>query len=298
MRLLILSTVLALLPGSLALGQEVFGDWMVFPGPNPEAEDLLPDADPENVFRIGQIIFENRPASELKIEHPIKKLADLPPVAEIVKSSDPSPSLVALARQQLSVPHRFDFERATVTDCGDAGLVWHVSYELSPKEGGSTGPPFRYRTLADGRGRIIPPELVVFDAFFHSANEGWSCSTLRLSTPPPKKDAALTEDKIRNLATKHLEAFIGSLPNDLPQALRKRMHYRNQQQVHIPFATDSMGAIVYYDLWAVNFVDSARKDRPNEVFTIWVAADGRLAKLRHLDIELNDDEQGAAPQRR
>src|SRR5258708_6709210 len=128
MRLMIIFAIIGLLPGSRAFGQDVFGDWMIFPGPNPAPKDLLPDSDAENLFRTGQIIFENPDESALKIEQPVKKLSDLPSVTEIVKRAEPNRSLEALVRQQLSAPHRFDFERATVSDCGDAGLVWRVSF--------------------------------------------------------------------------------------------------------------------------------------------------------------------------
>ena len=41
MKLLFIAAILALFPNSLAIAQDVFDYWMVFPGPNPDASDIL-----------------------------------------------------------------------------------------------------------------------------------------------------------------------------------------------------------------------------------------------------------------
>lgn len=294
MKRLIIAATFALFPASLAIAQDVFDYWMVFPGPNPDASDILPDADPESVFRIGQIVFENSVDDFSNVKNPVNNLADLPTVSEIVKSADARPHLQALVQQQLSSPHNFEFEQATVIDDGDAGFRWQVTYALYLKQGGGTGVPFRYVTVLDARGKIIPPRVTVFDAYFHSRTDGWSVSTLPLPQTQPARDASLTDSVIRNLATKQLE----TLAVGQAKGRANRMQYRNQELVRIPISTDSTGAIIYADIWAINFTDTERKDRPDEAFTVWIAADGHLAELRHLDVEINADEQSVAPERR
>lgn len=288
MRLSAIVASMFLLLGNTALGQDVLGPWQIFPGPNPEIENLLPDVDPESAFRIGQIIFDYPTDSALKGEAPVTELSDLPPVAAIAKDLDDDPALMALVNQQFSVPRRFFFEQATVARHGDAGFLWSVTYHIFPKEGGFSGAPYQYRTMAGRQGKLIPPRLTMFDAYFHSIGDGWTCSTLSLSASPVKPEAMLSEDEIRDRAVKHLETFYGSLPKEL-QSLQKRMQYRSQKQVRIPYATNAPGAIVYHDLRAVNFVDSARKSRQDEVLTVWATPDGRLATLRHLDSRLAND---------
>lgn len=196
MRALFALVLIVLLSCAAAIADEVFGNWMIFPGPNPEASELLCDADPDAVFRIGQIIFEYPFDRLAEDDDPVHDLSQLQSVAEAVKAATPSPALEALVAQQLIVPHEFHFESATILDRGDAGLMWNVNYELSPKAGGSTGVPFRYRAVLDGRGNLIPPRLTVFDAYFHSPKEGWTCSVLQLPSSPTAKDAALATESI------------------------------------------------------------------------------------------------------
>lgn len=293
MRLLIISMVFAVPPATAAFAQEPFGRWGIFPGPNPEASDLLPAADTESVFRIGHVLFEY--PEELDVEQPVEDVSDLPSVEAVVKAAEAHPALDALVQQQLMLPHRFALQEAKVSRRGDAGLVWQVTHALYPAQGGFSGVPYRYRTVADGRGKIIPPERTVFDAFFHSGKEGWTCSTLRLSSSPPEADPSLTEAAVQDRATKQLEAFGERLKDSGGSAFNKRMRYSNQQKVRIPVAADPAGVLVFQELWAVNFVDTELVRETDQVFTVWVAADGHVAQLRHLDRDLNPDEDVAQP---
>lgn len=294
MRLLIIAAAFALFANNFVIAQKVFDYGLVFPGPNPDASDILPEADPETVFRIGQILFENSADDFPETENPERQLSDLPSVSDIVKLAGSHPSVDALVQQQLSIPHNFKFEQATVTDLGDPGFRWQVSHVLYPKQGGGTGVPFRYVTVLDAHGKIIPPRITVFDAYFHSRTDGWSVSTLRLRRALPAIETSLTEAVIRDRAMKQLETFVVGKGNDRA----KRMQYRNQELVRIPVSTDSTGAIIYNDIWAINFADLANKDRPQEVFTVWVGADGSVAELRHFDGEIRADQQKVAPERR
>lgn len=280
-----IAAVALLLPSIPAAAQDAFGAWMIFPGPNPDVGELLQDDDTESAFRIGQIIFDY-PRKYAPLDEPfVGDLARLPSVASVVKSAESHPALDALVEQQLKVPHRFVFAQATVSDRGDAGFEWQITHELYPAKGGFSGVPFRYRTLIDGCGKVVPPRLTVFDAFFHSHDEGWTCSTLHLPADAPAPDTALTDAVIRERATEHLRAALA--PRKGQQSLARAMRYRDQQRVRIPVAEDPEGAIVDQELWAVNFVAPGRKSRPDEALTVWVAADGQMAELHSLDFELN-----------
>lgn len=281
MKILIAAVLGVLLSGSTAIGQEVFGSWMIFPGPNPEAADLLPAADPDTVFRIGQIIFDYPIDRLAKDPRPVSDLSKLQSVANAVKSAMPGPALEALVNQQLISPHKFHFTSTTVLDHGDAGLMWNINYDLFPKEGGFSGVPFRYRAVLDGHGRLISPRLTVFDAFFHSPNEGWTCSVLQLPATPTAKDSVLAAEEIRSRATEILSKRAERA--DAAEATKIRMVYESQERMRIPIATDATGKLIHVEIWAVNFRDPSRKERPAERLTVWVTEDGRLAEIRHLD---------------
>jgi len=281
MKILIAAILSVLLSGSTAIGQEAFGSWMIFPGPNPEAADLLPSADPDTVFRIGQIIFDY-PIDRLdKVPRPVSDLSNLQSVANAVNSAMPGPALEALVNQQLNSPHKVQFRSATVLDHGVTGLMWNITYDLLPKEGGFSGVPFRYQAVLDGNGRRISPRMSVFDAFFHSPDEGWTCTVLNLPATPTAKDSVLAAEEIRSLAT-------GSLSNraelaDTANATKIRMVYESQERIRIPIAMDSTGKLIHVEVWAVNFSDPSRKERREERLTVWVTEDGRLAEILHLD---------------
>jgi hypothetical protein len=279
--------LIVLLSRAAAIADEVFGNWMIFPGPNPDAADLLRDADPDAVFRIGQIIFEYPFDRLAKVDQPIDDLSKLQSVADSVKAATPGPSLGALVDQQLIISHEFHFESATILDRGDAGLMWNVTYELFPKKVGFSGVPFRYRAVLDGRGNLIPPRLTVFDAYFHSPKEGWTCSVLQLL--PAVKDAALDPEGIRSRATKSLRN--ATKHGDAAKEVMNRMAYHGQKVIQIPIAADATGKLVHVEIWAVNFCGPSRKERPDELFTVWVTADGRTADIQHLDHWWDADEQ-------
>ena len=286
MRILITVVLSVLLSRSAAIADDVFGSWMIFPGPNPDAADLLRDADPDAVFRFGQIIFEYPFGQLADVDQPVNDLSKLQSVADVVQAATPGPSLAALVDQQLIIAHEFHFESATILDRGDAGLMWNITYELFPKEGGFSGVPFRYRAVLDGRGSLIPPKLNVFDAYFHFPKEGWTCSVLQLL--PAAKGAALDPEEIRSRATKSLRDATkhgGATPEVL-----NRMAYRGQTVIQIPVAADENGKLDHVEIWAVSFCDASRKERPDELFTVWVTLDGRTADIQHLDHWWDADE--------
>ncbi len=286
-RTLIAAILIALFIRTDAIADDVFGNWGIFPGPNPEAADLLPDADPDTVFRIGQMIFEY-PIDRLgKDDQAFNELSLLQSVSDTVKKATPSPAIAAIVDQQLNTPHRFDFVSATVSSLGDEGLTWDVVYNLLPKEGGFSGTPYQYRAVLDGHGNLIPPQLTLFDAFFHSNKEGWTCCTLRLPTSPTAKDAALSAEKIRDIAMESL-ADRTKAPNAAVTA-RSRMKYDSQKIIRIPCVTNPTGGPEHVNIWAVSFRDPARKRDPalkedtGERLTVWVTESGRAADVRHLD---------------
>lgn len=289
MRVLFTTVIIVLLTGTDTNGDDVFGKWGIFPGPNPEAADLLPDADPDTVFRIGQIIFEYPLDRLARDAQPINELSKLMSVADAVKTATPSPALVAIVQQQLITPHEFHFVSASVSERGNAGFMWDVTYELFPKEGGFSGIPYRYRAVLDGHGNLISPQFTVFDAFFHSPEEGWTYSVLPLPTSPTAKDATLSAEKIRISATESLA--IRTKPENASETARSRMEYDSQKRIRFPVATDATGAPIHVEVWAVNFRDPSLKERSGERLTVWVTEDGRTAEVRHLDHSWYADEQ-------
>lgn len=288
MKTLMAAVFIAMYCGAAAGADDVFGGWGIFPGPNPEAIDLLPDADPGAVFRIGQVLFEY-PFDRMPEGHqPVKNLSQLQSVADAVTVATPGPLLVALACQQLTVPHRFQFTSATVLDYGDAGFIWRVTYELFPEESGSTGVPYRYLSVVDGHGNLVLPRRSVFDAFFHSHTEGWTCSVLQLPASPSVKEVVIAPAEIRSRAT---EALLNAKSHsDAAGTVARRMVYHGQKVVRIPVASGATGELIHVEVWAVNFRDPAKKGRPDELFTVWVAPDGRTAEIRHLDHAWETDE--------
>lgn len=286
MRILITVGLTVLLSRSAAIADDVFGSWMIFPGPNPDAADLLRDADPDAVFRIGQIIFQYPLGQLAEVDQPVNDLSKLQSVADAVQAATPGPSLAALVDQQLIISHEFHFESATILDRGDAGLMWNITYELFPKEGGFSGVPFRYRAVLDGRGNLIPPKLSVFDAYFHSPEEGWTCSVLQLL--PAVKGAALDPEEIRSRATISLRD--ATKHSGVTPEITNRMAYRGQTVIQIPVAADANGKLDHVEIWAVSFCDASRKEGPDELFTVWVTPDGRTADIQHLDHWWNTDE--------
>lgn len=291
MRLLFVPIVLALHLPSRATAEDVFGNWTIFPGPNPRPADLLPDAPPEALFRIGQIIFENPSTDSLRIQHQVRELAELPSVADVVKSAKAPPHLIALVKQQLPAPHRFQFEEASVVDYGDSGLMWEVTHALYPSQGGFSGVPFRYRTVLDGRGMVLRPQLIVFDSCFLSPESGWINSTLRLPSEHASSKSRLEPDLIRKRATQKLAQTIGPADGRPEDSLEARMLFRNQERIRIPISTKTDGTLQHTEIWAVNFRIAKRRLRPEEVFTVWVTTDGTVARIKTLKLWPDSDEQ-------
>lgn len=279
MKLLLTTAVFLLIPNTNGIADEVFGNWTIFLG-NPEATDFLPDADPENTFSIGQIIFEY-PVDRPRQDRPVTKLSELQSVAAIVKAAIPGPALRALIEQQLKLPHDFEFESAKVVDFGDDGFMWKVEFYLVPFQGGIAGVPFRYQALLDGHGKLIPPRLTIYDAFFHSSKGGWTSSAMRLPEGPTAKKSILTDKEIRQRAITSLVDATKRKADD--ERVAVDMVYQSQQLVSIPVATDEGGNVTKVNIWAVNFRDPAVQQPSKRLFTVWVTEDGRTADIGHID---------------
>ena len=125
--------------------------------------------------------------------------------------------------------------------------------------------------------------MTIFDAFFHSSEEGWTCSVLTLPARPPAK-AALAPEKIRTLATESLRNGTIETATDADKAVLMRMAYVSQELILIPVGADSNGKVMHAEIWAVNFRDPSRKARPDELFTVWVTVAGDTADIRRLDL--------------
>jgi len=69
------------------------------------------------------------------------------------------------------------------------------------------------------------------------------------------------------------------------------MVFQSQKLIQIPVAAEATGKLNHIEIWAVNFRDPTRKERSDELFTLWVTADGRTAGIKHLDHWWDADEQ-------
>jgi hypothetical protein len=282
MRYLLPLLLLAVLTVDSAGADDVFRSGKIFPGPNPEVSEILPDVDPDTSFRIGQIVFDY-PDDQVELAEPVMNLSQLQSVAEVVERAAPGRAIAALVEQQLTFPHDFEFASAIVKNHGDAGLVWTVTYELFPKMGGFSGVPFQYRAVVDGRGRLRRPRLTVIDEMFHSVEEGWTCSFLHLPGSPEDKETVLNPEEIRGRAMKALATDTKNEGSS--RSVRNRMEYDGQQLVRIPVSTDKSGETSSVEIWAVNFRDPRQKVHPKDRFTVWVTPSGRTADIRQLDCE-------------
>lgn len=274
----------AIVNGSSNAG-EPWGRRVLFPGPNPTASDLLPDADPDRVFLIGQILFEypveliEAPAPDVhsKDRKPITDLASLQSVAHVVKTATPDVAFEALVEQQLGEAQQIKFESATVSGNDQAGFDWHLTWVLYPKIGGSTGQPFRYHAMVTGHGEVIAPKLTVFDAHYRFAEKDWLCSMLPLEENKAADAPEPKEGTIRERAAKKLNAFVRE----------SSFQFVDQQLVHIPYKLNrKTRKIEHHDLWAVSYAETKQEKEHGEkdAFTVWVTKDGRVADLRQLDL--------------
>jgi hypothetical protein len=280
MRVALPLLLIAVLSTAASGTDEGFRTQTNFPGPNPEVWELLPDADPYTAFRIGQILFDY-PDEQVDLAEPVMNLSQLQSVAEVVERAAPGRAIAALVEQQLTVPHDFEFASAVVKNRGDSGFFWTVTYELFPKKGGFSGVPFQYRAILDGRGTLRRPRLTIFDAMFHSAEDAFTYSVLRLPSSTDAKNTVLTPEEIRGRATK---ALATDTQNERSaSSVMKRMEYDGQKLVRIPVSTENNGELIFVDIWAVSFRDPRRKTRPDDRFTVWVTPAGRTADIRQQD---------------
>lgn len=263
-----------------------FGAWQRFPGPNPELTDILQEVDSGRLFRVGQIVFT---LPDVCAELPRKAIARTEPsitVDEIIENGRPSKCILEIAQNQLGFEADADFVNASIFNCGDARKCCVVTYELRPKEGGTTGVPYQVRTMLDQSGGPYEPDLAIFDAYFHTDAEGWTVSVLTIPKSENNRKTLPSAEHAAELAQKQLSAYVQGFPADTIDKLHSRLKLKSQRKLQIPCYANANGDIGYIDIWAVNFSDSGRvkNSRPDEVLTIWVGSNG-AACLRQITSE-------------
>lgn len=275
--------------GGAAEESELFRRSMLFPGPNPTASDLLPDHDDQEVFQIGQILFAYPPVRRPEGSPAVSDLSKIQSVAKAVRSAKPDAALRALVRQQLGTRHRFHFAEAALRYDGNAGSLWHITWNLFPARGGFSGVPYTYTALVTPSGRVIEPERFVSDAYVCRGNLRWLCSTLRLSPPGERAADELAEATIRERATRAMKKFLDVPRADDSHTASPEMRFADQRLVRIPSAVADDGSLVSQPIWAVSFREPAdERDREeSDLFTVWVTGDGRVADLRVIELELS-----------
>ena len=233
-------------------------------------------------FRIGDMLFAYGYSSVP--ENGIRELAKVDSVARTIEKGMPDRSISALIDALLQWPHSFIFEEARLKDYGDMGLVWHLTWTLSPKNAGASGIPFRYTALVLPDGRVIRPDRALHDKYLAGPHE-LVCSLLSLKLSAPE-DVGPDETTIHARATQALNELISKSPKpDL------RFRFVDQQRVSLPVVLDEEGNIKTREVWAVNFVSESRESlgpRGPDVFTIWVSESGDVADLKFLSVEGND----------
>ncbi len=266
--------------GGPALGSEVFDSWQVFPGPNPEAAELLPNH--TDAFRIGHIIFTYDAPLNVADHGPHRAADDLPSMGEVIRLAEPNQGLQALVTSQLGQRHDFELEQVIFDFANDSARGWTVTWHLFPSLGGFTGKPFRYMSVFAPTGQVLYPACHVFDAYYHFGLREWFCSTLELSQITTPRDAVISQESAQRIAAKRMQEF-EEVVNSEDRAEKAQMRFAEAVLIHVPWPRSKTDPIDYCTVWAVNFVresnDSPDRERR---FTIWVSADGHPCDLRLL----------------
>jgi hypothetical protein len=278
--------ILSLFPSNQAVSQEVFDHWKVFPGPNPQEYDFLPFEQAERSFCLGHLVFTLPDYEHIKGVVPPSSLRELPSVAQLVEASKPLKYEVDLVSQQLSTELDFEFSEATLHANSGNGYYWTMVHHVSfTSPGGRTGPPIIYKSLLDWQGHRIRPQIAIFDLFCHSVDEGWTFSMLPISVDQNSPKEKLSEHDVVRLAKDRLASHFIEAKKPQLHGVFERLKFVDLKKVEIPVEVDVNDKVVCREIWAVNFVDDAKLERPGEkqYLTLWVSLDGKVAEIQSLD---------------
>lgn len=250
-------------------------------GSDPNLCDLVPDADPETSFDIGHVIFAYPvPYRKEGDPHPVP-LDSVVPVAQVMKLVTPDKALKALVNQQLYHNHAFHLGEVELVSLKQIGYRWQVVWLLFPSPGGFSGVPYRYRALVSDRGKVILPDLYIYDAYSLSDWRERLCSNLQLNVKPKAEQRKLSQQQIERRGRKTLEKFLRTV-KVTPGKKPVRFEFLNFRSLDLPLSVGVDGELQYLKVWGVNFkeVREADADQTEEIFTVWVSEYGAVSELK------------------
>ncbi|QDU50379.1 hypothetical protein [Gimesia panareensis] len=250
-------------------------------GSDPNLFDLVPDADPETSFDIGHVIFAYPVPYRNAGDPPPVPLESVVPVAQVMKLVAPDKALKALVNQQLHYNHAFHLEQVELVSLKQIGYRWQVVWTLDLSPGGGSGVPFRYRALVSDRGKVIQPDLYIYDAYSLSDWRERLCSNLQLNVKPRPEQKKLTQQQIEKRGRKALEKFLRKV-KVTPGKKPVRFEFLNCRSLALPMSVGADGEVKSLTVWGVNFkeVREADAEQTEELFTVWVSEYGAVSELK------------------
>ncbi|WP_417391700.1 hypothetical protein [Gimesia sp.] len=260
-------------------------------GFEPKLIDLVPYADPETSFDIGHVIFAYPVPYRNEGDPSPVPLESVVPIAKVMKLVAPDKALKALVNQQLFDKHNFQLEQVELVSLEQIGYRWQAVWSLFPSFGGFSGVPYRYRALVSARGKVIPPELYLYDVYNLSDWKECLCSNLQLNLNPEPMQKKLTERQIEKRGRKTLEKFLRTVkvtPGNQPV----KFDFLNCRSLALPMSVNAAGELKSLKVWGVNFKEVQEKDvrevdaeKTEEIFTVWVSEYGVVSELKHFSRE-------------
>lgn len=246
----------------------------------PIFSDLVPDADPKTSFNIRHLIFAYPVPYWEEGDRPPVALDSVVPVAQVMKLVAPDKALKALVNQQFSSNHAFRLEKTELVSIKQIGYRWQVVWDISPVSGGFTGAPCRYRALVSDRGKVIPPDLYLYDAYYFDRPENL-CSNLKLTVKPNTKQAKFTQQQIEKRGRATLQKFLSQV-KVTPEKKPVRFEFVNCRSIALPMSVGADGELQTLKVWGVNFKEVREPDQEkrDELFTVWLSEYGTVSDLK------------------
>ena len=241
--------------------------------------ESLTDTDVATSFTIRDITFIVRNSGLANEASKERDLSKLLPVANAVEKGLPNKAYADLIDQLLGGHHKPYLSVASAVNLGDAGFVWHITWDLFPSPGGLSGIPFEFQAYVRPDGSAVRPDLFLCDHFTSGffSSEAPLFSTFAIDDLTPGSTKSVDQDQIRDAAVNSLND--ATRDYELTRSFRfigmKRHSYSNDL-IRKP---NSNGDVV---VWAVKFVDKtiAEKDqRDADPFTVWVTEDMMVSEI-------------------
>jgi|GEM_PF-1484895 len=302
--LLILSALCVCESASVAQSPTEFTDWKMNADRMPRLNEIEPNTPYELTFRLGHVIFAYEPNDWKRrgLEQKPTKLESMVRVGKAVTVSEPDAAFQELVDQQLQQKQAFQFKRARLSQWGDSGYQWEVTWKRFPVYGGLLEEPERIKVLVNAKGTLVPYDRYLIDTvqlllpkpeFNPQQNPRyrktarpriWPCSKLKLAAMDVTPERRLKASAIEGRARKAFEEMLKTL-HEKQKAESFQFRFVNVQTARLPSSLSTEGKINYFDVWAVNFqeVQNQKSKVPPELFTVWVKQDGTVADLRLID---------------